>query len=114
LPDGTHFLYSRYTGAFSIGVYVGSIAATPAQQSTQRLLSAISQVLFAPSPSDRNRGHILFLRDNTLYAQPFDAAKLALTGDAAAIESPVGADVPGAVEAGSNTTGFFSARPTAY
>ena len=108
LPDGTHFLYSRYSGAFSIGVYAGSIAATPAEQSTQRLLSATSQVLFAPSPSDRNRGHILFLRDSTLYAQPFDAAKLALTGDAAAIESPVGADVPGTVEAGSNTTGFFS------
>jgi len=111
LPDGRHFLYSRYSGAFSIGVYIGSIAATPGEQSTQRLLPATSQVLFAPSPSDRNRGHILFLRDNTLYAQPFDAAKLTLTGDAAAIESPVGAGVPGAVEEQSNTTGFFSVSP---
>ena len=110
LPDGAHFLYSKYSGASSsIGVYVGSVTATPGKQNTQRLLSTTSQGVFAPSPADRNRGHILFLRDNDLYAQPFNASKLALTGEAISVISPVGAGARGEGGADAHTLGFFSA-----
>jgi dipeptidyl aminopeptidase/acylaminoacyl peptidase len=78
------------------------------KQPAQRLLSSSSQVLFAPSPADNNLGHLLFLRDNALYSQPFDASRLAITGDAIALIASVGAGAPGQGEAGRSNSGFFS------
>jgi len=75
LPDGRHFLYyaigasARRGGIYS--VYVGSL------DSAERtlLLNADSQVVYS-------QGHLVFLRETTLMAQPFDAQGLKLSGEA--------------------------------
>ena len=73
LPDGRHFLYlaqsrrPEYDGI----VYVGSL------DSTQRetLFTADSHAVYVP------QGYLLFMRSNTLVAQPFDADRLRVTGE---------------------------------
>ena len=95
LPDGHHFVYSRTAGRGSGGVYVGSVDSKPEQQSLKRLLADISTVVYTPS-SDPTVGYILFVRgtsvagaSGTLMAQPFDARRLELTGEAVPIAEQV-------------------------
>ena len=53
------------------------------------------------SPTSRRAiGRLLFVRDATLFAQPFDAGRLQLSGDAVRVAEPVGSFLDGA---------FFSA-----
>ena len=90
LPDGRHFLYYRRSSrAENEGVYIGSLDAKPEAQSSQILLASPVAAMYAPVPGERN-GRILFLRDGTLMAQPFDASKLALTGEPVAMAEHVG------------------------
>ena len=73
LPDGNHFLYlARSPIAENNAIWVGSLDGKDPKQ----LLSANSSVQYAPP------GYLLFVRDRTLMAQPFDAETLELTGDA--------------------------------
>jgi len=89
LPDGRHFLYLRRSNRDqNSGIFVGSLGAKPEQQETRRLLATTFPVVYSSSP-DASVGHILFLRENTLMAQPFDAAKLALAGDAVPVAESV-------------------------
>jgi hypothetical protein len=74
LPDGRHFLYSTIAPRSGSGgpIYLGSL------DSGERklLLNATSaNALYT-------QGYLLFLRETTLIAQPFDTRRLALTGDA--------------------------------
>ena len=72
LPDGRHFLFSvSAAGASEPGVYVGSIDS----KDRVKLLDVASNVAYA-------NGHILFLRDTTLMAQPFDPGTRRLAGAA--------------------------------
>jgi dipeptidyl aminopeptidase/acylaminoacyl peptidase len=72
LPDGRHFLYSsQQTG--DIPVRVGSLD-EPGKPG-RIVAKAQSFVRYA-------QGHLLFLRENTLMAQPFDPDRLQTTGDA--------------------------------
>ena len=85
LPDGKHFLYLRATSdAAKAGMYIGSINVPPNQQSTQRLLATDRQAYYAALPGSR-AGHLIFLRGLTLMAQPFDPAKMTLSGEPMAI-----------------------------
>jgi Tol biopolymer transport system component/predicted Ser/Thr protein kinase len=89
LPDGRHFLYLQ--GARKpddTGFYVGSIDVKPEQQNKQRLMDAGFQPLYVPS-ADSKSGHIIVLRDGTLLAQPFDAGRLQLAGEAIPIAEQV-------------------------
>jgi Tol biopolymer transport system component len=72
LPDGRHFLYRAVTGSAGGPIYLASL------DSAQRklLLNADSQDVFY------TQGHLLFLREAMLMAQPFDARRLSLIGDA--------------------------------
>jgi Tol biopolymer transport system component len=72
LPDSQHFLYRAATGPGGGPIYVGS------------LNSAERKFLFNADSSNvaYSEGHLLFLREKTLMAQPFDARRLVLTGDA--------------------------------
>ena len=89
LPDGRHFLYLRRSGAAEReGIYIGSLDNVPEKQPSQRLLAASSQAEYAASPGAAS-GHLLFLRDNTLMAQPFDPAKLVLSGDPVPVADPL-------------------------
>jgi serine/threonine protein kinase len=73
LPDGKHFLYRGSTGSEMSGpIYLGSL------DSPERklLLTADASNVFY------SQGHLLFLRETTLMAQPFDLRRLALTASA--------------------------------
>jgi eukaryotic-like serine/threonine-protein kinase len=73
LPDGRHFLYRAITSRPVEGpIYLASL------DSVERklLLNADSvNVVYS-------QGHLLFLRETTLMAQPFDAQRLVLIGEA--------------------------------
>ena len=99
LPDGRHFLYFRVAGKEHQGVYVGSLDSKPEEQSTQSLLLADFAAVYAPAPNG-GEGRLLFLREGTLLAQPFDPARLTLSGSAAPVAEAVGS---------SNIYGYFSA-----
>ncbi len=89
LPDGRHFLYTRLAQrAENTGIYVGSVDAKPEDQRAKRVLNA-GYAIYAAS-ADPARGYLLFLRERTLMAQPFDPAKLELAGDPVPVADPVG------------------------
>ena len=93
LPDGQHFLYYRVsTKPDSTGMYVGSLGAKPEEQNSQRLMPLEHQPMYVPasdSRGDSGPGHIVFLRQDTLLAQPFDAKRLQLAGEAVPIATQV-------------------------
>lgn len=74
LPDGRHFLfYARSSSADTTGTYAASIedGGDP-----QQVLKGASPAVYAAP------GYLLFVRDRTLMAQPFDARTLRVSGDA--------------------------------
>ena len=72
LPDGRHFLFAAPSHRPEIrGIYLGSLDSAE----TRRLLRDESHVAYAPP------GYLLFIRDWTLMAQPFDAKRLQITGE---------------------------------
>ena len=97
LPDGQHFLYRASTGPGGGPTYVGS------------LNSAERKFLFNADSSNvvYSQGHLLFLRETTLMAQPFDAQRLVLTGDA----FPIAENIRNS--ATTNPAGIFSASENA-
>jgi len=89
LPDGRHFLYLRRGRPESTGIYIGSLDLKPDQQSLKRLFASDYIPEFVPFQDGRS-GEILFLREGTLLAQPFDLRRLELTGDAIPLAERVG------------------------
>jgi Tol biopolymer transport system component len=87
LPDGRHFVYragqrgaaSSSTASLGRPVYVAALDSP----SRTRLLDAdAANVVYS-------RGHLMFLRQNTLMAQPFDERRLVLSGEAVPIAENV-------------------------
>jgi eukaryotic-like serine/threonine-protein kinase len=100
LPDGRHFLYLRLSAMpEESGVFVGSLDDPPERQNEKQILATGFGAYFAPS-NQGGPGRLLFLRDDTLMAQPFDPAKLALSGEPVPVVRGVGSVYQ---------TGFFSA-----
>jgi eukaryotic-like serine/threonine-protein kinase len=91
LPDGRHFLYFRASSTpGNSGIYVGSIDAKPSEQSTKPLLvNEAFPEYYVPS-KDSGTGHLLFYRDGTVLAQPFNPVKLELSGDPVPVAEQVG------------------------
>jgi Tol biopolymer transport system component len=80
LPDGRHFLYRAITSSPEGGpIYVASLD------------SAERKLLFNTDSANvaYSQGHLLFLRETTLMAQPFDTLRLVLTGEAFPIAEQV-------------------------
>jgi len=73
LPDGNHFLY------VGVGIRVASL---DSPEGKLLPLNANSNALYA-------QGHLLFMREQTLMAQPFDVKRLETTGDAVPITEQV-------------------------
>jgi eukaryotic-like serine/threonine-protein kinase len=96
LPDGKHFLYSAVA---TDGEYVTSDSTIYAGSLDSRERRMVAQT---SSNAAYASGYLLFLRGNTLMAQPFDAQRLATTGEAVPIAEQV-ADEP------SSGQGFFAA-----
>ena len=80
------------------GIYLGSLDSKPAQQDSRRLLATSSAPVYAPAADPggaRPRiGHLLFEREGTLMAQPFDERKLELAGDAVPVAEDVAVPRP--------------------
>jgi eukaryotic-like serine/threonine-protein kinase len=71
LPDGRHFLYAAIGGSpEKTGVYLSSLDGGE----NRRVLADVSSVALAGT-------HLLFIRENTLMAQPFDAKSGQASGD---------------------------------
>lgn len=86
LPDGKHFVYGLRAGfGVGSGIYVGSL---DSGETPKQLLSDSSAVAFVPA-SDTG-GYLLFRRDATLLAQPFDTKRFELTGNPFPIAEQVG------------------------
>jgi len=79
LPDGRHFLVAASVSSSDhVLVRTGSLDS----METKALLDANSNTVYA-------EGHLLYLRESTLMAQPFDPKRLATTGDAVPIAEKV-------------------------
>jgi len=90
LPDGRHFLYLRVsTTPDNSGISIGSLDAKPEEQSSKQLLATRYGAVYVPS-ADPYLGHVLFVRDGTLFAQPFDARRLELVGEPAVLAEGLG------------------------
>ena len=81
LPDGRHFLYTTQnaTDTEKTSVYVADLDS----KSRKFLVAADSNAVYTPP------GYLLFVRERTLMALPFDAGKLQTTGDAVPIAEQV-------------------------
>jgi DNA-binding winged helix-turn-helix (wHTH) protein len=77
LPDGRHFLYlgGPQADRISVGSFDGKEAA-PGRE----LAIAPYAAAYTP-PSGSGPGYLLFYRDETLLAQPFDARRMEMRGD---------------------------------
>ena len=109
LPDGQHFVYVRpaLPPSDTGGVYVGSLDAAPEEQNPRRLMPARSLTIHYAASEDPRVGHLLFVREATLFAQPFDSVRLVLTGEAVPIAEQV-EERPGPIL----RAGFFSISQT--
>jgi Tol biopolymer transport system component len=106
LPDGRHFLYvavsartGETTGARA--VYVGSLDSS---ESGRLLIDHGSSVAFS-------QGHLVFLRDNRLVAQPFDLDGLELTGDPRLITEQVELAGPSSTPFSVTESGVLAYQP---
>jgi serine/threonine protein kinase len=80
LPDGKHFLYYQLASKTeATGIYAGSLDVKPAEQNEKRLLDSPAGVIYVNSPG-KGPGYLMFMRGAALMTQPFDAARLELTG----------------------------------
>ena len=78
LPDGRRFLYMNMGTSGLNGVYVSSLDG----KENRRVLADASCVVFAPSSGHDLAYYMLFLRENTLMALPFDTVSAQVSGDA--------------------------------
>jgi hypothetical protein len=83
-PDGRHFLYTaRNFDLEKIRVYIADLRSASRTKDRRLILGANSNAIYVPP------GYLLFLRDGTLMAQPFDAGKARITGEAVPITEGV-------------------------
>jgi serine/threonine-protein kinase len=69
---------------------------------------AASAALYAPS------GHLLFFRDGVIFAAPFDAARLQVTGPAVAVLKDIGLDQYGAPSLSISAAGSLAYTPASH
>jgi Tol biopolymer transport system component len=101
LPDGQHFLFlSVPAQASSAAIYAGSLDSSDAT----RLVAAQSNAAYAEP------GYLLYHRDGTLYAQPFNPSKLATNGDAVRLADKLPYDASGAAAFSASRTGILIYR----
>ena len=85
LPDGRRFLYwALFGGTTGASVWLGDLDSGKHQR-----------LFFADSPALYASGHLLFLRQTTLMAQPFDPRRLDVTGEPVPLAELVGQSANG-------------------
>jgi serine/threonine protein kinase/Tol biopolymer transport system component len=96
LPDGAHFLFRAPSR--EIGIYVERL---DSHDKRPLLPGDVSQAAFS-------QGHLLYVRDQTLLAQPFDPKRLELSGDAVPVASPVATGTGGNAAFSVSATGVVA------
>jgi hypothetical protein len=92
LPDGRHFLYS--SGAV---VYLATLNG----KGRERVVEGASRAQYAAPAASGQPGHLLYVREATLMAQPLDPGSFQISGDAFPVADQVGSAYGGGI-------GFFS------
>jgi Tol biopolymer transport system component len=82
LPDGKHFIYLGVNHNQPMGPNTAIFYASIDGKENRQLFSSLSNAIYAA-------GHLLFMRENTLMAQPFDPAAGKFTGEPKAIHENV-------------------------
>jgi len=86
LPDGRRFLYFQWSGQLeNRGIYSGSVDG----KDPQRQVLRTERLALYTTPHNATTAYLLFLRGRTLMRQPFDLARLELSGE----PTPVGEQV---------------------
>jgi Tol biopolymer transport system component len=108
LSDGRHFLYFQNSSeAEHHGIYLGSIDSKPEGQASRQILPTEGSAVFVPA-HDSSPGQILFLREQTLMAQPFDEKRMELAGEPLPVVDQVGSfSIWGFFSASTNGTLIF-------
>jgi Tol biopolymer transport system component len=105
LPDGRRFLYMRTASdPTRQGTYVGSLDVAPEDQPLDPVLLSDRQAMYTPS-LDSGPGRLVFLRETTLFAQPFDPDTATLSGEPVPLADQVGSFAPA-------TAGLYSLSET--
>src|SRR5262249_36621008 len=100
LPDGRHFLFYAQGGPEVQGVYWGDLES----KDRVRLFDSDSAAVYSPS------GYLLFVRQSTLFAQRFDAARRQLFGDPFPVAEQAAVDANAYIGAISAGTGVLAYR----
>jgi eukaryotic-like serine/threonine-protein kinase len=82
-PDGRHFMFSATDANGTFGVHIGDVEATDPARNAQPVL-----VPGPPQPA-YSLDHLLFVRNGTLMAQPFDITRWSTSGDPVVIADRV-------------------------
>ncbi len=101
LPDGKHFIYLLTGEKPEDSAYW--IASIDSAEKT-KLAPAQTLVEYAPP------GYLLFVRDRTLVAQPFDAAARKITGEAVPLAEKIGTDNVGLARFSVSSNGVLAYR----
>ncbi len=94
LPDGIHFIYREYNG-----FYLTTLDGKQRKRAVDASYDLMS-ARYAPPSAGGALGHLLFVRNNTLMAQPMDPKTFDLTGEA----FPLGTEQVGAFSVSPNGT----------
>jgi eukaryotic-like serine/threonine-protein kinase len=101
LPDGQHFLYLSSTGqSAGAAIYAGSLNSSDAT----RLVTAQSNAAYAEP------GYLLYHREGTLYAHPFNPKSLSLKGEAIRLADKLPYSSSGAAAFSASRTGVLIYR----
>jgi len=108
LPDGRHFLFTnRGTSPELTGVFLGSLDG----EAPRRLLPDYSNAVFMPR--DPQAGFLLFVRDDTLMAQPFNLSQLEFAGGPIALpETPARGGQLGFYQFAASASGLLAHAPS--
>jgi hypothetical protein len=102
LPDGRHFLYvTRNAQADKAAIYLATLDG----KERKRLAGSRHAGAYALPRAGSENGHLLFLRDGTLMAQPLDARHFELAGEPFPVAEQVGSTL---------ALGYFSASACSH
>jgi len=111
LPDGRHFVFLQVSrpDPSRNGLYLGDLERPPDQQPSDRLLATGFGGAYVPAAD--GKGHLLFVRDGTLFAVGFDPDRQAIAGEPVMLATSVGAFLDTAFfTASTNAVVYRSAR----
>jgi Tol biopolymer transport system component len=101
LPDSRHFLYYVGGSPQARGIYLGNLDGT----ASRRLFDSDGPAVYASS------GHLLFVRQSTLFAQSFDPVRLELSGTPHSVAEHVAVSGWGMAALSASAAGPISYRP---